>query len=145
LRRQPGCSRRLRSGSSKLLLQVSKIPILLRMHSKRFNLDGIDLLALNFTTAALASIDAIVNSTGMGNITLPDPAAYRIDVHGKTQFYFMREYRITDLVELCSPCGAGLVPCRRKSNTRLGCDNSFGLYEFIERVSLMVLIECKTN
>ena len=102
----------------------------------------------------LAAVARKVNrnpdSTGIGNVTLPDPAAYRIDVHGKTQFYFMREYRITDLVELCSPCGAGLVPCtrpinRRKSNTRLGCDNSFGLYEFIERVSLMVLIECKTN
>jgi hypothetical protein len=59
------------------------------MHSKRFNLDGIDLLALNFTTAALASIDAIGNSTGIGNVTLPDPAAYRIDVHGKTPHYFI--------------------------------------------------------
>jgi hypothetical protein len=87
--RQPRRSHRLRSELSKLLLKVSQIPILLRTHSKGFNLDGIDLLALNFTTAALASIDAVGNSTGVGNVTLPDPAAYRIDVHGKTPYYFI--------------------------------------------------------
>jgi hypothetical protein len=80
---------RLRSGSSKLLLQVSQISIPPRIHSKGSDLDGIDLLALNFTTAALASIDAIGNSTGVGNVTLPDAAAYRIDVHGKTPYYFI--------------------------------------------------------
>jgi hypothetical protein len=87
--RQPGRSHRLRSELSKLLLKVSQIPILLRTHSQGFNLDEIDLLALNFTTAALASIDAVGNSTGVGNVTLPDPAAYRIDVHGKTPYYFI--------------------------------------------------------
>jgi hypothetical protein len=59
------------------------------MYSKGFNLDGIDLLALNFTTAALASIDVVGNSTGVGVVTLPDPAAYRIGVHGKAPYYFI--------------------------------------------------------